>query len=143
MNLVVDASVAAKWLFLEPDTGKARAILDSAERGELELLAPEILLAEIANSLWKRTERSDLDRASALGLFDGFQKVEFKYCKVQELIGSAMSIAFRHHHPVYDCLYVVLARREDCDLVTADERLYRAFEHDCPWVRLLRNFSWD
>ncbi len=141
MNLVVDASVAAKWLFVEPDTGKARAILDSAESGELQLLAPEILPAEIANSLWKRTQRGDLDSASALGLFDGFQNVEFKFCRVQELIGPALSIAFRHHHPVYDCLYVVLARREGCDLVTADERLYRAFAHDFARVHLLRNWS--
>ena len=141
MNLVVDASVAAKWLFVEPDTGKARAILDSAESGELQLLAPEILLAEIANSLWKRTERGDLDSDSALGLFEGFQKVEFRFCKVEELIGPALSIAFRHHHPVYDCLYVVLARRESCDLVTADERLYRAFAHDFPRVHLLRNMA--
>jgi predicted nucleic acid-binding protein len=141
MNLVVDASVAAKWLFVEPDTGKARAILDSAESGELQLLAPEILLAEIANSLWKRTERGDLDSDSALGLFEGFQKVEFRFCKVEELIGPALSIAFRHHHPVYDCLYVVLARRESCDLVTADERLYRAFARDFPRVHLLRNMA--
>jgi predicted nucleic acid-binding protein len=141
MNLVVDASVAAKWLFVEPDTGKARAILESAESGELQLLAPEILSAEIAKSLWKRTERGDLDSDTALGLFDGFQKVEFKFCKVQELIGPALSIAFRHHHPVYDCLYVVLARREGCDLVTADERLYRVFAHDFPQVHLFRNMA--
>jgi predicted nucleic acid-binding protein len=141
MNLVMDASVAAKWLFVEADTGKARAILESAESGELQLLAPEILPAEIANSLWKRTERGDLDKASALGLFDGFRKVEFKFCKVQELIGPALSIAFQHHHPVYDCLYIALARREGCDLVTADERLYRAFAHDFPRVHLLRNMA--
>ena len=140
MNLVVDASVAAKWLFVEPDTGKARAILDSAESGELQLLAPEILPAEIANSLWKRTQRGDLDRASALGLFDGFQKVEFKFWSVQELIEPALSIAFLQHHPVYDCLYVVLARREGCDLVTADEKLYKAFARDSR-VRLLRTLS--
>jgi predicted nucleic acid-binding protein len=140
MNLVVDASVAAKWLFVEPDTGKARAILDSAESGELQLLAPEILPAEVANSLWKRTQRGDLDRASAMGLFDGFQRVEFKFCSVQELIEPALSIAFRQHHPVYDCLYVVLARREGCDLVTADERLFKAFARDSR-VRLLRTLS--
>ena len=141
MNLVVDASVAAKWLFVEPDTEKARAILQSAESGELQLLAPELLLAEIANSLWKRTERGDLDSDSALGLFDGFRKVEFRFCKIEELIGPALRIAFRHHHPVYDCLYVVLARREGCDLVTADERFYRAFAQDFPEVHLLRNMA--
>ena len=141
MNLVIDASVAAKWLFVEPDTGKARTILDSVVSGELQLLAPDIILAEIANALWKRTQRGDLDSPEALGLFEAFQKVEFKYCEVQELIGPALSIAFRHHHPVYDCLYIVLARREGCDLVTADEKLYRAFAHIYPEVRLLWNLS--
>jgi len=140
MNLVVDASVAAKWLFVEPETGKARAILDSAESGDLRLLAPEILLAEVANSLWKRTQRGDLDRTFARGLFQSFEKVEFRFSAVQELIGDALSLGFRYHHPIYDCLYVVLARRESCDLVTADDRLYKAFAV-LPWVRLLRNWS--
>ncbi len=141
MNLVIDASVAAKWLFVEPDTGKARAILDSAKIGELGLLAPEILPVEIANSLWKRTQRGDLDRATALGLFDGFEKIEFKFSAVQELIGQALSLAFRQHHPVYDCLYVSLAQRESCDLLTADEKLHRVFAKDFPRVRLLRDWS--
>jgi len=141
MNLVVDASVAVKWLFVEPDTGKARAILDSAQSGELQLLAPEILLAEIANSLWKRTQRGDLDRALARGLFVSFEKVDFKFSRVQELIGDAFSVALRHHHPVYDCLYVVLAGREGCGLVTADEKLYKAFVTNFPRVQLLRDWS--
>ena len=141
MNLVVDASVAAKWLFDEPDTGKARAILGSAEGGEVKLLAPEILVAEIANSLWKRAQRGDIDRASAFGLFDSFEKVEIKLTDIHDLIGNAMSIAFRHHHPVYDCLYIVLARNEGCDLVTADQRLHRVFAKDFPQVRLLRDWS--
>jgi len=141
MNLVVDASVAAKWLFVEPGTAKARAILDSAESGELQLLAPEILLAEIANSLWKRTERGDLDSDSALGLFDAFRKIEFRFFKIEELAGPALSAAFRQRHPVYDCLYVALARREGCDLVTADEKFYKAFAHVFSRVRLLRNMA--
>ena len=141
MNVVVDASVAAKWLFVEPDTVKARAILGSAENRELQLLAPEILPAEIANALWKRTERGDLDTATAVGLFHEFRKLEFKFCEVPELIGSALSMALRHHHPVYDCLYVALARKEGCDLVTADERLYKAFARDFPQVHLLRNMA--
>jgi predicted nucleic acid-binding protein len=29
------------------------------------------------------------------------------------------------HVGVYDCLYVALAEREKCDLVTADEKLVR------------------
>jgi len=60
MTIVVDASVAAKWLFREPDTDRARALLEEAQRGHLSMLAPELLPVEIARSLWKRVYREGL-----------------------------------------------------------------------------------
>ncbi len=45
MTVVVDASVAAKWLFVEVDTPKARAMITTAKQGSFKLLAPHILQA--------------------------------------------------------------------------------------------------
>ncbi len=39
----------------------------------------------------------------------------------------ALEIALEFEHPVYDALYLALALRTDCKLVTADSRLYRRF----------------
>ncbi len=57
MIAVVDASVAAKWLFQEKDAEKANELLAKALAGRLSLLAPELLPVEIASSLWKRARR--------------------------------------------------------------------------------------
>jgi predicted nucleic acid-binding protein len=43
------------------------------------------------------------------------------------LLPTAFAIASAAGHSVYDCLYLALAEREDCPLVTADRRFYRAF----------------
>jgi len=56
MTLVVDASIACKWFFDEPGADLARTTLLS---GEL-LLAPELIVAELANAAWKRVLRAEI-----------------------------------------------------------------------------------
>jgi predicted nucleic acid-binding protein len=52
--LVVDASVVIKWLVFEPYSTEARQILSDYQAGDLTLLAPDLLLAEVANIIWKK-----------------------------------------------------------------------------------------
>lgn len=41
------------------------------------------------------------------------------------------------HLGVYDCLYIALAEREECLLVTADERLVRNLQDKFPFIESL------
>ena len=41
----------------------------------------------------------------------------------RQLQAEALALACHLDHPVYDCLYLALARREAAVLVTADQRL--------------------
>ena len=59
MKLVVDASVAAKWLAPEPESPFAAALLDD------ELAAPDLIFAEVGNILWKNQLRGEMDGATA------------------------------------------------------------------------------
>ena len=68
MNIVVDASVAAKWLLVEEDSDKAEALFRAWTAKRIGLLAPEILPAEVASALWKRVMRGLLPAAEALKL---------------------------------------------------------------------------
>ena len=141
MNLVVDASVAVKWLFEEPDSEAAEALLISAGEDKLKLVAPTILPAEVANALWKRMRRGDMDRRKTLETGQRFEDVCPLLLPIEDLVQRALELAIDSRHPVYDCLYVVLAEELPADLITADERLYRAFARDFPGVHLLRNLS--
>ena len=56
MKLTVDASVVVKWFVQEPLFRQARLVLTHRH----DLFAPEILLAEFANVIWKKTRRGEI-----------------------------------------------------------------------------------
>jgi len=122
-RLIVDASVAIKWYVPEPDSARAVPILSSGVR----LLAPDLIIAEIGNIVWRKVVRQELTRADAERIVTAFVLA----CPVEivpaaALIVSAVEIAMQHGRSVYDSLYVALATREGCEMVTADERLVNA-----------------
>lgn len=141
MNLIVDASVVAKWLFREIDSEKAERVLDGWAAGSLTLYAPEILPLEVASAVLKRVVRESLPEKQALELFGRF----FRYCpQLVPLLGlaePALSLAIRQRQWVYDCLYVTLSEELGCDFLTADERLHAAFGAATRRVRLLRDWA--
>ena len=62
MTLVIDASVAAKWVL--PEIGSIEAV--SLRQEDTDLIAPSLLLAEIGNALWKSVTRGDLPADEAV-----------------------------------------------------------------------------
>jgi predicted nucleic acid-binding protein len=53
-NLVVDSSVAIKWFITETYSQVARRILNDYQSGSINLLAPDLINAEIGNIVWKK-----------------------------------------------------------------------------------------
>ncbi len=119
MTWVIDASVAVKWVIPEALTDQAERILASAE----ELLAPDLLLVEVANALWKKTERGELSSAEAGRALDIILSSGVVIRPSRPLLSRALVLAGRFAHPVYDCVYLALAEHERATLVTGDERL--------------------
>ncbi len=60
-KLVIDASVAIKWVVEEDGTESALAL-----RQQAKLIAPDLLVPECANILWKKAQRNELSRDEAL-----------------------------------------------------------------------------
>jgi predicted nucleic acid-binding protein len=119
-RLVIDASVAVKWVVEETGTAQALAL-----RGGANLIAPELLVAECANILWKKVQKSQLSKEEALLAARLLQGAEIELVPTRSLLGAATEMAIELDHPAYDCLYLALAVASDCQLVTADERLLR------------------
>ena len=68
-------------------------------------------------------------------------RTEIVYTAAEELLTDAYTLALRYERSVYDSLYLALSIGEQCQLVTADERLYNAISKKIPNVVMLTNWS--
>ncbi len=119
-SLIVDASVAIKWVVEESGTREALMLLKRAR-----LSAPDLLLAECANALWKKVRNNEFTREEALLAARLLETSDVELLPMRSLLESAMRIAIELDHPAYDCVYLALALANGCSFVTADERFVR------------------
>lgn len=119
-SFVIDASIAVKWVVEEEGTQEALIL-----RQRAKLLAPELLVAECANILWKKVRRDELSKEEALLAARLLQAAEIEMLPTRSLLEAAARTAIELDHPAYDCLYLALAITRDCRFVTADERFVR------------------
>ena len=117
--LVVDASVAVKWFIIELGRPEARRLLDGGER----LIAPELIVAEVVNVVWKRLMTNAIDHSQAADVPRGLPQLFAELCPLANLAERALAIAENLRHPAYDCFYIALAEARDVKVVTADRRM--------------------
>jgi len=87
------------------------------------VLAPELMLTEVANTLWKLSRIGSLVAVDPQVLLAGARDLVDQFEPDRELQVEALALACHLDHPVYDCLYLALARREAAQILTADQRL--------------------
>jgi predicted nucleic acid-binding protein len=121
VTLVVDASVAAKWVLDEDGSERANAL-----RTEGGLIAPSLVAAEIGNALWKAVRRGLALRADALVAMEAALLPFDALVANEELHIRALELAIDLSHPIYDCFYLALAEREGAPIVSADAKLLGA-----------------
>ena len=115
-TLVIDASIAVKWVVEENGTAEALVL-----RQKAKLIAPELLVAE----LWKKVQRHELLKEEALLAARLLQGAEIELLPTRSLLEAATQMSIEINHPTYDCLYLALAVDNECRCVTADERFLR------------------
>lgn len=120
MTLVIDASVAVKWVVDEDGTEAAFAL--QAE----SMTAPALWLLEAGNALWKRVGRGELSPDGAAERLTALGQTPVQTTPVERDLAVALSLATTLNHPIYDCLYLAAAIREDTVVVTDDGRFVRA-----------------
>ena len=141
-RLVVDASVGLKWILPEPGADRARALLEAVARGRVQQLAPDLYLAEISNVLWKRSRlRGEFGADDSREALDRLLAALPEIIPGAALASQALELALASGQPVYDCLYVALALRAGCPLVTADRSLVRTFGPATGQVSHLDDFA--
>ena len=98
-------------------------------------LAPEILLPEVANALWKfhRFEKPEAATCHrALELAVGLVDILVSH---RALVREALSLSMAARTPAYDMFYLALVRREGAALLTLDAALRKEAvrQRDSEW----------
>ncbi len=117
-SAVIDASVAIKWVVEEEGTPAALVVLKGAA-----IKAPDLILAECANILWKKFERRELLKDESIMAARLIQQVDMEIFTTRSLLEAATELAIELHHPAYDCIYLALALQNGWPFITADRRL--------------------
>lgn len=135
MALVVDASVAIKWVIDEEGSDRAHALI-----GEDSIVAPHLLVIECANVLRTKVRKGVLTRALAVEALEWLAAVPARTVPDRDFAMRAHSIAVELDRSAYDSLYLAVALHERATLVTADGKFARAAASNAaaaPHVRLL------
>ncbi|MEX2227764.1 MAG: type II toxin-antitoxin system VapC family toxin [Dehalococcoidia bacterium] len=139
--IVVDASIALKWIFNEDYSDGARSLLRHTLAQGHELVAPAIFLSEVTNAVFQHerlglitAKESDLAIASLLA-----NPVEV--LSPPTLYGDALELARQHGlRATYDSQYLALAVSLDAEFWTADDRLFDALPRSLGWVRRIADY---
>jgi predicted nucleic acid-binding protein len=138
--ICVDASLAAKWVFIEEDSNLARAAFRAHE--DSGIIAPAFMPAEVTNSIRRRVARGLMTNEEGERALDLFLSFEVTLSIDASVHVEALRLAHRFGRPAaYDMHHVALAQIAGCDLWTADERLLNALGGRLSFVRSLGAFS--
>jgi len=122
---VVDASVAAKWYVPERGHDHAAALLEATRAGTAQLLAPDLIVAELGNALASRAAGGEITQKQAADRLSGFLLTPVKLEPSSVLAADALGVAARLRVTFYDALYLAAAHQPRAPLVSASEQLVR------------------
>ncbi|MEX0782449.1 MAG: type II toxin-antitoxin system VapC family toxin [Dehalococcoidia bacterium] len=127
-EVVVDNSVAVKWYLPEEHADYAAVLLLT----EFRLNAPDLIVAEMANVLWRKTLTGGLSHQEAGDIASGLSRQGVQLHALSPLMTHALELSVTANHPAYDCFYLALALHLGGTCVTADRRFYDAFARRYP-----------
>ncbi|MBU4436245.1 MAG: type II toxin-antitoxin system VapC family toxin [Alphaproteobacteria bacterium] len=122
VEIVLDASVAAKCFFPETNTTLAVDLIASG----VWVVAPDLIFAEMASIAAKRVRRDGFDRELARRAVEKVDMLLHEIFPMAPLRERAFDLAMLHGISAYDGSYLALAEMRGSRLVTADIRLARS-----------------
>jgi predicted nucleic acid-binding protein len=117
--IIVDASVAVKWVVSESGSTEAAALLDGDRLG-----APTLWLSEASNALWAKVMRQQLTAEEARCQAADLADAPIVPIALPGLLPLAIRLALELAHPIYDCFYLSAAIQKDTRVVTADRKFF-------------------
>jgi len=138
MNSVVcvDANVIIWALAPFPFSEAAEALLARWQRDEITLIAPALFAFEVTSTLRRLVYLKELTAEEGETAFRRFLDIPVRLSHRRAIFPLAWQLARDFDlSRAYDASYLALAQIQQCDLWTADERLYNIVRERFPWVR--------
>ena len=134
MKYVFDSSVALKTVLTEIDSDKAVRLVDEFRAHLHELIAPEVFHIEVAHSLTRAERQQKITPPQGWVGWKSIMADCPLLVRSLPLMPRAFEISSAMRIGVYDCLYVALAELEQCEFVTADEKLIKNLQATFPFI---------
>lgn len=119
MIIVLDASAAIEIQIKKDENEDLKNLIAEADA----VLAPGLYISEITNVSWKYGKIAKYKHEQCREMAeDGINLID-QFIDEKDLWKEALREALNNEHPVYDCMYIVCARRNDAILLTMDKKL--------------------
>jgi len=130
VGLVIDASVAAKWVIPgEPWEEKANMLKKAIVLGRVEAYVPTLLTYELASVLLKAVKKSVLKAVDGIEALEAIGSLGINLAPVLwKEVAEVFEVASLSSLTIYDAVYLWLSKKLDADLITADEKLRKKGE---------------
>jgi len=139
--VVIDASLAAMWAVPENYSTQALELANRWAQEETDLIAPCLMLTEVANALYRRVFREEMNLTTAIEALYVIMEFGIEIREETGLHSKAMELAHQLKKPTtYDCHYLALAQIHRCDLWTGDEKFYNSVRKTFPQVKWIGNY---
>ena len=119
MIAVLDASAAVEIVLRRAQANRFAAIVKNADM----VLSPLLFISEVSNVFWKYHRITGYSITESENNIEQALALPDNYVSESELYREAFRLGCKHYHPIYDAVYLVLARRNSAQLLTLDKRL--------------------
>lgn len=138
----VDANVIIRTLVPGTYSEQATALWEQWEKKGVKVIAPTLFAYEVTSTLRRLIHLQEIKPQKGEKAFKEFMELPIHLSHKREFLPLAWKLAKQFKRPrVYDTAYVALAQLRQCDLWTADERLYKTVKDKLAWVKWIGDYK--
>lgn len=137
--MIVDANVILRAFFPDEVQEKAQALLRDHVVGGLQLKAPSLLPHELSNAIWQAERRQRISSQQADEIIAAVEGLQIEILLLD--MGEMLPMARQFDRSAYDAAYLTLANKLDEQLITGDERLWKAVHSHLDWVVWIEEYG--
>lgn len=142
VTVCVDASLVVKWLLPEEGSQEALSLYEDWKKKGVALIAPSLIDYEVANAIRQKVRRGLLRPERLYSVIDFYGRTGLLLFHLTGLVDQAVSLsASLDQATVYDVAYLLTAKQQGADFVTADEAFCRQVQPLYSFVQYFRDLA--